>query len=190
MESFDNLSKLIEDLKRDDPDVSSSTALYASAGEDTKVFTFTHPDFIAGQGVNGFPDIGLYILLMKTRVGKAMRAVKLDNEVASLQGINTNRMYLVVFATASALAAMAGGIIAPVFSIKPAMGHDVFLKCLLVLSVGGMESMLGGVIGGVVVGLITSFGMFYMGGLSEILLYGVIGLILVFKPYGLFGEAH
>jgi branched-chain amino acid transport system permease protein len=134
--------------------------------------------------------LGLYLLLMKTRIGKAMRAVKLDNEVASLQGINTNRMYLIVFATASALAAMAGGIIAPVFSIKPAMGHDVFLKCLLVLSVGGMESMLGGVIGGIVVGLITSFGMFYMGGLSEILLYGVIGLILVFKPYGLFGEAH
>jgi branched-chain amino acid transport system permease protein len=133
---------------------------------------------------------GLYLLLMKTRTGKAMRAVKLDNEVASLQGINTNRMYLVVFAIASALAAMAGGIIAPVFSIKPAMGHDVFLKCLLVLSVGGMESMLGGVIGGIVVGLITSFGMFYMGGLSEILLYGIIGLILVFKPYGLFGEAH
>ena len=119
-----------------------------------------------------------------------MRAVKIDNEVASLQGINTNRIYLIVFATGSALAAMAGGIIAPVFSITPAMGNDVLLKCLMILIVGGMESMVGGVVGGIVVGLITSFGMFYVGGLSEVLLFGIIGIILVFKPGGLFGEAH
>jgi branched-chain amino acid transport system permease protein len=134
--------------------------------------------------------IGLYYLLMRTRVGKAMRAVKVDNEVASLQGINTNRIYLVVFTTGCALAAMAGGIIAPVFSITPDMGNAVLLKCLMVLMVGGMESMVGGVIGGLVVGLITSFGTFYLGDLSEILLFTVIGIILVFKPGGLFGEAH
>ncbi len=133
---------------------------------------------------------GLYILLMKTKTGKAMRAVKLDTEAAALQGINTNWIYLIVFATACALGALAGGIISPVFSIIPTMGHAVFLKSLMVLTVGGMESMLGGVIGGLVVGLITSFGMFYLGGLSEILLYGLIGLILILKPYGLFGEAH
>jgi len=133
---------------------------------------------------------GLYVLLMRTKVGKAMRAVKMDTEVAALQGINTNRIYLMVFATACALAAMAGGIIAPVFSVTPGMGHAIFLKCLMVLMVGGMESMAGGVIGGIVVGLITSFGMFYVGGLSEILLYGIIGVIIIFKPGGLFGEAH
>ena len=60
----------------------------------------------------------------------------------------------------------------------------------MVLMVGGMESMIGGVIGGVVVGLITSFGTFDLGALSEVLLFAVIGVILVFKPGGLFGEAH
>lgn len=133
---------------------------------------------------------GLYFLLMRTKTGKAMRAVKQDNECASLQGININRVYLIVFAIACALAALAGGIIAPVFSITPAMGHAIFLKCLMVLMVGGMESMIGGVIGGMIVGLITSFGMFYVGGLSEVLLFAVIGIILIFKPGGLFGEAH
>jgi branched-chain amino acid transport system permease protein len=134
--------------------------------------------------------IGLYILLMRTKIGKAMRAVKLDTEVASLQGINTNRIYLIAFALACALAGMAGGIVAPVFSVTPAMGHNIFLKCLMVLTVGGMQSMLGGVIGGVVVGLITSFGMFYMGGLTEILIFGIIGIILAFKPFGVFGVPH
>jgi len=132
----------------------------------------------------------LYFLLMRTKIGKAMRAVKQDNECASLQGINTNRVYMVVFATGCALAAMAGGIIAPVFSITPDMGHVIFLKCLMVLMVGGMESMVGGVIGGMIVGLTTSFGMFYLGDLSEVLLFALIGIILVFKPGGLSGEAH
>jgi len=132
----------------------------------------------------------LYFLLVRTKIGKAMRAVKQDNECASLQGINTNRVYMFVFATGCALAAMAGGIIAPVFSITPDMGHVIFLKCLMVLMVGGMESMVGGVIGGMIVGLTTSFGMFYLGDLSEVLLFALIGIILVFKPGGLFGEAH
>jgi branched-chain amino acid transport system permease protein len=132
----------------------------------------------------------LYFLLMRTKTGKAMRAVKQDNECASLQGINTNRIYMVVFAIGCALAAMAGGIIAPIFSVTPDMGHAIFLKCLMVLMVGGMESMVGGVIGGLIVGLTTSFGMFYIGDLSEVLLFALIGIILVFKPGGLFGEAH
>jgi branched-chain amino acid transport system permease protein len=134
--------------------------------------------------------VGLYFLLMRTKIGKAMRAVKQDSEVASLQGINTNKIYLIAFASACSLAALAGGIVAPVFSVTPAMGHNIFLKCLMVLTVGGMESMVGGIIGGLVVGLITSFGMFYMGGLTEILIFGIIGAVLAFKPFGIFGSPH
>lgn len=134
--------------------------------------------------------LGLYFLLMRTKIGKAMRAVKQDSEVAALQGINTKKIYTFAFACACALAGLAGGIVAPVFSVTPAMGHSIFLKSLMVLTVGGMQSMIGGVIGGVVVGLITSFGMFYVGGLTEILIFGIIGVILAFKPYGIFGVPH
>jgi branched-chain amino acid transport system permease protein len=132
---------------------------------------------------------GLYVLLMRTKLGKAMRAVKLDKEVAALQGINTGRIYLFTFAAGCALAGLAGGIIAPVFSITPHMGHALLLNCFMALTVGGLESMVGGVIGGLVIGTVLSFGSFYLGGLSEILLFAVIGVILVFKPGGLFGEA-
>lgn len=132
--------------------------------------------------------LSLYYLLMRTKLGKAMRAVKLDNEVAALQGINTNRIYLIAFGTGCALAALAGGIIAPVFSITPSMGHALLLNCFMAIVVGGMQSMVGGIVGGLVVGLTLSFGMYYVGGLSEILLFAVIGIIIVFKPGGLFGE--
>lgn len=164
-----------------------------------------HPPFTGNMGI-GFVSlpvekvmaivlclavmIGLYFLLLRTKVGKAMRAVKQDAEVAALQGINTRKIYTVAFACACALAALAGGIVAPVFSVTPSMGHAIFLKCLMVLTVGGMQSMVGGVIGGVVVGLVTSFGMFYVGGLTEILIFGIIGVILAFKPYGIFGMPH
>jgi len=133
---------------------------------------------------------GLYFLLMRTKIGKAMRAVKLDTEVAALQGINTNKIYLIAFATACALAGLAGGIVAPVYSVTPAMGQGIFLKSLMVLTVGGMQSMAGAVIGGVVVGLITSFGMFYVGEFTEVLIFGVIFIILAFKPFGIFGVPH
>lgn len=132
--------------------------------------------------------LSLYYLLMRTKLGKAMRAVRLDNEAAALQGINMNRIYLIAFGTGCALAALAGGIIAPVFSITPSMGHALLLNCFMALVVGGMQSMVGGIVGGLVVGLTLSFGMYYVGGLSEILLFAVIGIIIVFKPGGLFGE--
>ena len=64
----------------------------------------------------------------------------------------------------------------------------MLLKCFMVLIVGGLESMLGGVVGGLVIGMTLSFGYYFLGGLSEILLFGIIGVILVFKPGGLFGE--
>ncbi len=133
--------------------------------------------------------LALYLLLMRTKLGKAMRAVKLDKEVAALQGINTGRIYLFTFAAGCALAGLAGGIIAPVFSITPNMGHALLLNCFMALIAGGLESMVGAVTGGLIIGTVLSFGSFYLGGLSEILLFAVIGIILVFKPGGLFGEA-
>ncbi len=132
--------------------------------------------------------LGLYGLLMKTKLGKAMRAVKLDTEMAALQGINTMRVYALATVVGCALAGLAGGIIAPLFSITPGMGHAMLLKCFMVLIVGGLESMLGGVIGGLVIGMTLSFGYYFLGGLSEILLFSIIGVILVFKPGGLLGE--
>jgi len=111
---------------------------------------------------------------MATKLGKAMRAVKLDTEAAALQGINTTKIYALAMATGCALAGLAGGIIAPSFQ-SPPYGPFHASQIVHVLIVGGLESMLGGVVGGLVIGMTLSFGYYFFGGLSEILLFVVIG---------------
>jgi len=131
---------------------------------------------------------GLYVFLMKTKTGKAMRAVRLDSEAASLQGIDVTRMYLVAMVMGCTLAGIAGGIIAPIFSVVPAMGHDMLTLVLLIIILGGAESELGAVVGGIVIGLFLSFGYFFFGGLTEVITFASVGAILIFRPGGLFGS--
>ena len=68
------------------------------------------------------------------------------------------------------------------------MGHDILLLVLLVIILGGAESELGAVVGGIVIGLFLSFGYYYFGGLTEVITFAAIGAILIFRPGGLFGR--
>jgi branched-subunit amino acid ABC-type transport system permease component len=130
----------------------------------------------------------MFWLYEKTKIGRAMRAVSYQPEVASLQGINTYRIYLVAMGLGTALAGFAGGIIAPSYGINPEMGNNILLTVLLMTMLGGMDSLLGAVVGGVVVGMVLSFGQYYIGGLVQIILFLVIGVIIYFKPAGLLGK--
>jgi len=132
--------------------------------------------------------IALYLLLQKTRLGRAMRAVSFRADVASLQGVNPTGAYLATMAIGCALSGFAGGIMAPVYAVSPEMGN-VILTVLLVIMLGGMGSVLGAILGGLVLGMTLSFGYFFIGGgLTQILLFVVIGIILFFKPGGLLGQ--
>jgi branched-chain amino acid transport system permease protein len=130
----------------------------------------------------------VYFILQKTNIGRGMRAVALSADVASLQGINANKMYLMTMALGCAISGFAGGIMTPVFHISPWMG-TIILPVLFIVTLGGVGSMLGSVIGGLIFGIVTSFGDYYISsGVSQIGLYGVIGIIIFFKPGGLFGH--
>jgi len=131
---------------------------------------------------------GLYLLMFKTKLGKAMRAVCFDSEAASLQGINTFLIFLVCFAVGSALAGLAGGVIAPVFSVTPTMGTEVIFLAFLVLLIGGLGSYKGTILGGILVGLALSFGFQFFGGLSQLLVFILAIVILAFRPGGILGE--
>ena len=131
----------------------------------------------------------LFIVYEKTRIGRAMRAVAFRPDTASLQGVNTNRIYLVTLGIASALAGFAGGIMAPVYVVHPEMGQNIFLPVLLVVMLGGQGSLVGAVLGGLLLGLTLSFGGYYMGGLAQILLFLIIGVVIFFRPTGLLGKA-
>jgi len=132
----------------------------------------------------------LYLLFFKTRLGKAMRAVSFDAEVCSLLGVNTFWVYLLSFGIGCALAGLAGAIVAPVFSVSPDMGHGIITAALLVMMVGGIGSYKGALAGGLVIGLLSSFGFQFLGQLSQVLLFVFVIVFLIFRPGGILGEAH
>ena len=134
-------------------------------------------------------SMGLYYVLQKTKIGRAMRAVAYNADVASLQGVNPVMTYVVTMGIASALSGFAGGTMAPVYAISPDMG-GIIINVLLVIILGGMGSLPGAVLGGLVMGMTLSFGYYFVGGgLAQILLFIVIGIVLIFRPGGLLGRA-
>jgi branched-chain amino acid transport system permease protein len=132
--------------------------------------------------------LGLHFFLQKTNIGRGMRAVSFNPDVAALQGVNPNKIYLGAMAVGCGLAAFAGGIMAPVFAISPGMGMIVLL-ILLVVMLGGIGSMPGAIIAGLILGVTLSFGQYFIGtGVAQILFFAVIGVITFFRPGGLLGQ--
>jgi branched-chain amino acid transport system permease protein len=133
---------------------------------------------------------GFYVLLKRTRIGLAMEAVVQDPEAALIQGIRVDRVYAFTFGIGTLLAAAAGGLIGPVFSLTPYMGTLPLVKAFIAVILGGMGSVTGAVVGGLVIGISETFLSTYFGGAAAaILQFAVIMLILVLKPSGLFGRA-
>ena len=133
---------------------------------------------------------GFYLLLKRTRIGLAMEAVVQDPEAALIQGIRVDRVYAFTFGIGTLLAAAAGGLIGPVFSLTPYMGTLPLVKAFIAVILGGMGSVTGAVVGGLVIGISETFLSTYFGGAAAaILQFAVIMLILVLKPSGLFGRA-
>ena len=130
---------------------------------------------------------GLYYLLKRTKTGKAMRAISLDATVASLLGINTVKIYWITLAVGSGLAAIAGGAIAPLFVISSDMGSSVILIVFMVMVVGGIESLPGAVVAGILIGFLQSFGYYFLTGYAELFMFSFVAVLLIFKPRGIFG---
>ena len=124
----------------------------------------------------------------KTKFGRAMRAVSISPEAASLQGVYTDRILLLTLGMGCALAGFAGGILAPNYGINPAMGNDVLWTVMLMCMLGGIDSLPGAVVAGILIGQILSFGQFYLGGTVQIYVFLIIGITLYFRPNGLLGR--
>lgn len=132
--------------------------------------------------------LSLFWVREKTFFGRAMRAVAFLEESASLRGINAPLIYLLTIGLGCALAGFAGGILAPSYGINPSMGNNVLWSVMLMTMLGGMDSLPGAVLGGLVVGQILSFGQYYIGGSIQIYLFLIIGILLYFRPNGLLGH--
>ena len=131
----------------------------------------------------------LLIFIKKTRMGQAMIAVSENREVAALQGINVNRVSSVAMFLGCGLAAAAGALTGAIFDLTPFMGGFALMKGIGVIIVGGLGSIPGAIIAGLILGLVdgvvTSLFSVQVAGITGLV---VIILILLFRPQGLFGH--
>jgi branched-chain amino acid transport system permease protein len=145
-------------------------------------------DRLALIGISVAVTLLLFWIYEKTALGRAMRATSFLPETASLQGINTDRIFLMALGLGCTLAGFAGGILAPSYGMTPDMGNNVLWTVMLMTMLGGIDSLLGAVAAGVLIGQILSFGQFLIGGTIQIITFLLIGLILYFRPIGLLGR--
>ena len=131
----------------------------------------------------------LALYMQKTKLGKAIRATAQNSEAGVMMGINTNVIIAVVFAVSSAYGAVAGSFMGALFAVYPTMGNVTVMKGFAVLILGGLGSIPGTVVGGLIVGLVEAFGAFYISSeFKEIYAFVIMILILIIKPSGLFGR--
>jgi branched-chain amino acid transport system permease protein len=136
-----------------------------------------------------FIFVCFWLFMQRTRLGRAMRAVAQDTETALIQGIRVNYIYPLAFGISVALAALAGALMGPVFSVSPFVGLTPMLKAFVVVILGGLGSVPGAVVGGLLLGMIESFTATTFGSLvSDILQLLLVILILLVRPAGLLGQ--
>jgi len=130
----------------------------------------------------------LTVLFRYTKVGLSMRVVAADYEVAQSLGIRVKRVFSISWAISGAFAAICGVLVGMVFTVTPFMGEVALGKGLPVLLLGGLTSIPGAIVGGLIIGLAEALASYYQPGLKEIIPWVVMLVILLIRPYGLFGE--
>ena len=130
----------------------------------------------------------LGVALARTRIGKVIRAAAHNPGMVSALGINTGLIYGGVFALGGMLAGLAGAFAAPVRSLTPGMGFSVLIESFIVTVIGGMGSILGALIGALLIGLIRSFGSRGVPRFNDGVMFLLMVIVLVARPTGLFGK--
>ena len=134
--------------------------------------------------------MALYVFIRFSKQGRAIRAVAQDSDAAALQGINVNRISSQAFALGSALAAAAGALIGPIFFVSPFMGGLPILKAFIIIILGGMGSIPGALLGGLILGIAEGVGSIFLSVPGVNLLGFVIVIaVLLLRPRGLLGHA-
>jgi branched-chain amino acid transport system permease protein len=148
-------------------------------------FAFSKSRVIACAFAIGI-TVGAFLFLQKTRLGKAIRAVSQSREVAQVCGINVQRIHMVSFGVASALAAAGGSLIAVMVAIQPDMGGIYTFKSFLVIVLGGAGNYPGALLGGLLLGLVEQLSsLFLTTQINEAVAYVLLVLVLLVRPTGL-----
>jgi len=133
--------------------------------------------------------IGLYFFLGRTNIGLIIRAGSRDPLMVRALGIDLGRVWLVVFGIGTALAGLAGILAGPMRGAYAEMGVTMVIESFVVIVVGGMGSLLGAVVAGLLIGQVVGLTTLFMPKAAEIMVFVVMAVVLLVRPSGLFGEA-
>jgi branched-chain amino acid transport system permease protein len=130
----------------------------------------------------------LYLILYRTRLGMVVRAGIEDSPMVGMLGINVDRVFTLVFGIGAMAAGFAGIANAPVVSLTPDIGGSILVQTFVVIVIGGVGSFPGAILGGVIAGEILSLTSMVDPSYSEVMLFVVMTLVLLFRPQGLLGQ--
>ena len=132
--------------------------------------------------------VGIFIFLKKSKLGKSIRAAADNRTGAILVGIKVNRINNISFALGAATTGAAGALLLPLMPVNPHLGHDFTLIAFVVVILGGMGNLLGALFGGLILGLAESLSALWLPAtMKHVVSFGILVIIMLFKPHGLFG---
>lgn len=131
---------------------------------------------------------GLWLFIEKTSFGLVIRAGARDPEIVRVLGIDVAKVWLIVFAIGTGVAGLAGVLSAPMRSVVPDMGTTVLVEAFVVTVVGGMGSLVGAVVAGLMVGIVVAITSLIAPELADLSMFVLMALVLLVRPQGLFGQ--
>jgi branched-chain amino acid transport system permease protein len=132
---------------------------------------------------------GLYLVLFRTDIGRALRALADDRQVARAQGLRPRVLFPLAFGLATGLAGLTGALVTPILALSPGVGDPVLATSFLTVILGGLGSLGGAVLAAFVVGIVEAYTSVYFGGsVGALVLFVLVLLLLVFRPTGLLGR--
>lgn len=133
--------------------------------------------------------VGLWLFLERTSFGLIIRAGARDPEIIRVLGVNVRKVWLMVFGLGTGIAALAGILSAPLQGVIPEMGGPVLAEAFVVTVVGGMGSLLGAVLAGLLVGVVVSITSLFAPEMAKVSIFALMAVVLMIRPQGFFGRA-
>lgn len=164
--------------------------------------TYTTSSFIVGDIAIPIARLGaaavslaavvmLALFLHRTSLGKAIRASANNREGAALVGIDVGRVYLIAFSLGTAAAALAGAVIMPFSLVSPFVGGEFILKAFVIAVLGGLGSVAGALVGGLLIGFVEALSSLYISAsLGNAIVFAILIAVLLYRPWGIFGQAR
>lgn len=136
-------------------------------------------------GIGLLVAVVMWFLIRRTRFGRNLRAISANREMASCLGANVPATLSLVFGLATGLGGLSGALSAPVRTVTPGAGIEVIISSLIVVVIGGLGNFWGALVGALIIGEVTAFGILFLPQWAILFSYAVMALVLVFRPEGL-----